>query len=132
MIRPLPTRLKVLGRTFKVRGREHLKVSPHSTIPNVYDEAKDNWVHEPDGIDALGLTDVDAQVIEIETLVGLDIQKDTLLHEALHAMLATAGMRDAIDSEVEERVVKRLSPILRLFLKENPHVYTYLTGRNVW
>ncbi len=119
----MPMRTKVLGIKVKVilgpnlLYHEHLDVDGH---PVDSDEPPQHL---------MGLSDSDAQMVVIDSDQGSDRLRDTYIHEHLHMMLALAGIRDTITYEQEESVVKRISPILLLFLRENPAVYTYLTGR---
>lgn len=113
MIRPnLPRSVLILGQRFKV----------HS-IDNLQTDHDDNGV-----IDVLGLCDSDDQIIVLEDRQPYDKKAETFLHEQLHAMLAFAGLREDL-GEHEEAIVKRLSPIMLEWLRRNPSVYTFLTGR---
>lgn len=58
-----------------------------------------------------------------------DNDADTLLHEALHGMFHATGLNttvEAVDKDLEELIVKTLSPILLLFLRQNPGIVRYL------
>ncbi len=127
----LPSTVKVLGTRFKVSQRANLRIAVEDAASTVY-APEEGIFHEHDTIGVLGLTDTDASVIVIETCQSDDKFGVTFIHELLHAVMAEAGIRDAIDSDTEERVVKRISPILRQVLKDNPRVYTFLTGRRLW
>lgn len=62
--------------------------------------------------------------------LAADEQAESLLHEALHGIFRKAGF----DTELaeHEELVNRVSPILLQFLRANPRVYTYLTGKRFW
>lgn len=55
------------------------------------------------------------------------MQQVTLLHEALHAVWSTTGLRQ-LDNDLEEQVVVGLAPLLLDTLKRNPDLVAFLTG----
>lgn len=116
-----PRKTKVLGTVYTVSSEAGLMIHSHET---------GGAQAELDSIlDVLGLMDDTAQTIVLEKNQGPDRLKVTYLHEHLHAMFSAAGLRDTVDYDDEEKIVGRLAPIMLLFLKENPNVYTFLTGR---
>lgn len=117
--RRLPRSVLVLGQRFKVKGVRDLKLAPGEAVGDTGDE--------PLGV--LGVSDLDAQVILIETDQGADGMAETLVHECLHAILGKAGFGLDMSPDVQEAVVKRTAPILLDFIRRNPAVYTYITGR---
>jgi len=52
--------------------------------------------------------------------------REVVLHESLHALMSTAGLYDELGSDVEEKVVNRLSPLLLDLLRRNPMLVVYL------
>lgn len=112
----LPRSVLVLGQRFKVHHIKNLRLDP---APG------EHAVH----LDVLGICDSDEQVICIEQLQADDKKAETFLHENLHAILAMAGLRDEFVGDQEERIVKRMAPIMLDWLRRNPNVYTFLTGR---
>lgn len=56
------------------------------------------------------------------------MERDTVLHEVLHACFLTVNMRDAVDFETEERVVMRLATVLLQVLRSNHQLVDYLTS----
>lgn len=54
------------------------------------------------------------------------VQRDTLLHEVLHAIGALTGLRAELGDEAEERVVSRLGSALLDTLRRNPELVEYL------
>jgi hypothetical protein len=66
-----------------------------------------------------GMCDKSGQVIYIDTGATNAIQKDTLLHEIMHAIWWTAYLED---EDKEERVVSSLSTGLLQVLRDNPWV----------
>lgn len=121
-----PASIRIMGQTFKVKSVKNLKVAIESINPADVDH---EWVHEG-GMDVLGTCDRDGQTIEVETEgIGFDKRRETLLHESLHALIAMTGLsKDALDDR-EENVVNRLAPALLQFIRDNPTLYSYLTGR---
>lgn len=127
----MPRTVKVLGSRYRVSERANLRVAGDAIASQVY---AGDWVHEHDvevGIPVLGYTDTDMGLIGIETEQSEDKFRVTYLHEVLHAIVAEAGLKDVIDSNQEERIVKRLAPLLRQVLKDNPRVLAFITGRYV-
>ena len=110
----MPRRTRIMGQKFTVGVHKYLAV--------------EHPVHPGQTLEVLGLCDNDAQMIALDPEQGPDKLRETYLHEHLHAMIGLAGMRDMLGDN-EEEVVKRISPILLQFLRDNPGVYTFLTGR---
>lgn len=77
-------------------------------------------------IDEFGHTANDAHRIAINVDQSAVSMKDTLLHEVLHACFFTVNLRDQVDFETEERVVRRLATILLQVLRSNPKLVDYL------
>lgn len=125
-----PKSVKVLASRYRIIQAEGLRVDFEAAASTVY--VQPGVYHEHDALNVLGLADPDAGLIALETEIGDDKFKVTLLHETLHAIFAEAGMKDAIDADLEERIIKRISPILRQVLKDNPRVYSFVTGRQAW
>lgn len=126
----MPGAIKVLGTSWKVKQHTGLKVNVENVASTVY--AAEGVYHEHEAINVLGVTDGTMSVIALETEQGEDKFRVTLMHELLHAIISEAGLQDVLDGNQEERVVKRMAPILRQVLKDNPRVYTFLTGRRLW
>lgn len=80
------------------------------------------------GAELHGVTNNTAMRIVLNPKNSEDRQRDTLLHEALHAMFNVAGIDQDLGSDTEERVVNRLAPILLDVLTRNPALTEYLTG----
>lgn len=108
---PLPRSVLILGQRFKVHKIADLQTDTGNGIERV-----------------LGLCDSDDQIIVIEEKQGPDRFAETFLHEQVHAMIALAGLRPDL-AEHEEAIVKRLAPIMLDWLRRNPNVYTFFTGR---
>ncbi len=127
---PIPKRLRILDKSFSVRLIANLKIRAGDFTPTTY---SGEWVHEHDEapevlVDVLGATDSDAQYIRIESESGPETIRQTFVHETLHALLAGIGIRDQLNMEQEEALVKRLAPALVLFIRQNPKALAYIRG----
>ena len=63
---------------------------------------------------------------------GVRHVRDTLLHEALHALIAQTGLSESpgpLHGESEEQVVRALTPLLLHLLVENPRLVEFLVER---
>jgi hypothetical protein len=58
----------------------------------------------------------------------LGAQREILLHEILHALLATSGVASEMGEKREEGLVRALSPWLLDLLQRNPRLVSYLTA----
>lgn len=98
------------------------------------------WVNEeagrlhPDdsGTYNVGLTVVSEQVMAIRGVgVGQHQERDTVLHEILHAILKMTAQRDRFqgkdDDNPEEEVVYSMAAALLAVLRQNPDLVAYLT-----
>ena len=80
-------------------------------------------------IEPLGRTQGDLTLIQVRTIgqspAGF---RDTVLHEMLHAVFASAAMTFTfgISDEDEERMVRSLTPWLLGFIRDNPKVVAFL------
>lgn len=130
-MRGVPRSVKIMGQRFVVGVTKDLKVAVEAeTTTDLPGDGE--WHHEHELRAVNGVCDSDSQVIAIDAGLGDDKTRETFLHENLHAMLSLAGMKGDLDGVAEERVIKRLSPILLLYLRDNPRVYTFLTGRSTY
>jgi hypothetical protein len=130
-----PRSIKVGVLNYRIRPTAHLAVKAHDAvkITQMVESATVNGVYHEDAvIEILGLTNPDEQTIMVESVdAGLDVQAVTLLHEVIHAVFSQVGMRDTLDHNVEEAVIKRQTPLLLQVLRENPKLIEYLTSRYV-
>ena len=69
-----------------------------------------------------GETHLVKQTIAVREGLSLDRMSDTLLHEALHCMLAQMGY----ENDNEEWVVTALAPLLLQLLRDNPETLEYI------
>ncbi len=75
----------------------------------------------------LGTCDPDELTITITPTAPERVQQECLVHEALHAMTALTGLAHELGEEVDERVVRRLAPVLLEVLSRNPRFVEYLS-----
>lgn len=80
------------------------------------------------GLDIFGRTMKRPSVIEVDRDQGVEQERNTVVHELLHAIVSMAG--DLGDDSDEERIVSTLSPWLLTMLRENPSLVRYLTERD--
>jgi len=71
-----------------------------------------------------GMLDEARQTLHISAGLGADIERETTLHEALHAALAQTAFRHNLESE--EELVSSLAPILLSLLRDNPDWVAWL------
>lgn len=79
-----------------------------------------------DQIDDCGTTDPDRLTITLRESNPSDVQRETLLHEVLHAVLANCGLAKELGDDQEEHVVRALSPILLDTFDRNPRLVDFL------
>lgn len=71
------------------------------------------------GLD-FGETDIEKLEIRLHPDRHPQVQKETLLHETLHACMNVAALDHELGEELEEKVVRRLTPVLMCVLTRNP------------
>jgi hypothetical protein len=79
---------------------------------------------------AFGIYDERAQVITLDSHLPFERQRETLVHETLHAIFSAAQLDSLLSAEsdgLDEHVVSVLSGHMLAFLRENPAVLRYLT-----
>jgi|SRR6185436_738267 hypothetical protein len=82
---------------------------------------------------ANGTCGEDTQTILIDPLMGPDMERDTVLHEVLHAVFHLSDARAALPKddngdakEAEEKVIRPLASSLLSLLRDNPKLVDYL------
>jgi hypothetical protein len=77
---------------------------------------------------ALGFCRLEDLTIVIKPSIPTVLKQETLLHEVLHAIVATQGgvVPTAKGSELEEAFVSATSPMLLLVLRDNPDLVAFL------
>lgn len=76
----------------------------------------------------LGNTDHDKLQIILTNDAPIGLIRETLMHELLHVVNEVTGLRQQWGNEKEERIIRRLSPILLELLQRNPDAVAYLTN----
>lgn len=94
-----PERLRVIGKRWTVR-----------------------WDY--DNADEYGICDHNSQTLHIQSNLAPDTERDTLLHEVLHAV------DEAMGTHLEEAQVRSLATGLLAVLADNPSFVRYLTRRD--
>ena len=80
--------------------------------------------------DSHGELDVDLLEIRLHPDRAELIIKETLLHEIIHGVCAVGGLDHELGADQEEKIVRRLAPILLDVLRRNPGMVEYLCGNN--
>lgn len=81
------------------------------------------WVE--DLPESSGFTNMDHRIIGVAGSCDEQTQRETLLHEILHAVIDMTGLRGE-DKDKEEKLVASISPVLYDVLRSNPTVVAYL------
>lgn len=116
----LPVSVRILASRFRVRTK------PWDGLFRFPLEGSDEY-------DLLGQTSYSPKLIQLREVspeVVLDRQRETMLHEVLHATIHAAGMDFMFEGDQEEHVVTALAPHLLAVMKENHRLMAYLIGRN--
>lgn len=75
--------------------------------------------------DQLGECNIDRATITIDPDQPADVLRESLMHEALHALTAFTGLAGEISRDQEERLVNRLAPALLDTMRRNPKAVAY-------
>lgn len=105
-----PRTLRILGQKFEVRFQKEI-------------------VDPDDGGSLLGFIEHDWNRIRVSTNQHPDSQRETYLHESLHALLSKVGWGVARMGKEHEELVDQLAPVLLDFIRANPRVIEYLQER---
>jgi hypothetical protein len=76
----------------------------------------------------LGHTDLDNLTVIIGEKMPAGLARETLMHELLHVVCEVTGLHEKWGKSKEERIVRRLSPMLLELLQRNPDLVKYLTA----
>ncbi len=76
--------------------------------------------------DNRGSTDKDELLIALDARLPASRQRETLLHEVLHAAWGSTSLRSTGAHEHEEVVVDALAPVLLDALRRNPALVAFL------
>lgn len=96
----------------------NVRVGPYTYTIEYRDNVCDS---EPD---LFGLTLSREQRIFISSRQTIECERDTLLHEVMHAVFASSGLFKEVDNE--ERVVATLATWLTMVLQDNPQLAKFL------
>lgn len=102
-----------------------IKVGPHP-----YRVITGNRAHRILGSDKLGETDVAAQELRVGPGQASTQERDSLLHEVLHACWDQTSLRAGAggDRSDEEAAVSALAPLLLGVMRDNPDFVRWLCG----
>lgn len=104
-----------------MRYPKSIKVGPYE-----FTLVKDKWLG-PIAQNA-GVTGTDVERIHIATGLSKGMERDTVLHEALHAVWTQTALDRKYDEEAEEEAIWQLSPRILALLRDNPELVEYLTS----
>lgn len=87
-------------------------------------------VAKPSGLshEQYGTTEVGTTTITLAPGMSGSQQRDTFLHEVLHAVLSLTGWDHRLGDKREEQLVRSLTPALLEVLRDNPKVVKWLTS----
>ena len=74
----------------------------------------------------------DIQRIVIDANLSPQSERETVLHELLHAIWAQTSLQKRDTEEQQEEAVWQLAPRLLALLKDNAPLVQYLLGNDVW
>lgn len=79
--------------------------------------------------DKVGFYKGQDETIHIAPGQSLNYERDTVLHEVLHGIVAQAGSLQAMDftDDMEENLILLMTPWLLMVLQDNPDLVEYLT-----
>jgi hypothetical protein len=103
-----------------------LKIGPH-TYTVYFDKNMINQVNTDAGEAHYGVTDIKHLKITIDPSQAHTQLQDTLLHEILHAIFDITAAQEDIDHKTEEKLIRRIAPILLQTIQQNPHLINKLT-----
>ena len=107
---------------------QRISVGPHSYVV-VKDQAElDRKSIERQIVGPQGHHDPVALRILVTEQQAPGQQRDTLLHEVLHALTEMTGLHNEWSEEKEEAVVRRLTPALLDVLRRNPDLVEFLVA----
>lgn len=75
---------------------------------------------------ALGLTGTETQRILLDPQMGPDVERETVLHEAMHGIWYQTLLDRQYRDKQEEDIIYTLAPRILELLKDNPELVEYL------
>ena len=80
-------------------------------------------------LEGYGDTTIAKSRIRVQKGMDVHAERDTVMHEVLHALLENVGLAyEMREDDYEEKVVRRLAPALLDLLRRNPRLVQYLTS----
>lgn len=115
-----------MGGSTAVKPPYRIQVGPH-TYRIVADKNEINRLSVEADETRLGECDPKTLTIFVDPTQADTMLRDTVLHELLHALMDLIGAGDDIARDLEERLVRRLAPVLLELLTRNPKLIEWLT-----
>lgn len=106
---------------------EHIDVGPFRYTITA-DELARHRAQEASQTILLGQTDHNELTIVLSEKMPDGVARETLMHELLHVVNEVTGLRSKWGNAKEERIVRRLSPVLLELLQRNPEAVRFLTS----
>lgn len=78
------------------------------------------------GHKAMGVYQMAEQAIFMDVGLGFERERQTFLHENLHAIVAMGKLEDAFNEGAEEHIVGVLAPFLLGWMRDNPKAVEWL------
>jgi hypothetical protein len=111
-----------------VIGSKRVQIGPARYRVVVGQAAIDRRAAEDGRSELLGHCHNDELVITVSPKMAEDAQRDTLLHEVLHAIFHSTGLAHDLGDEKEESMIRRLTPALLDLIRRNPRLVADLMG----
>lgn len=102
-----------------------IKIGPHRYTVRVDKARIDHHAHEI-GDPLAGACEHDELEIAVDPNLVPSKQREIVLHESLHGMIATSGLGILIGHKREERACRLLAPLLLQVIRDNPALIRYL------
>ena len=107
--------------------------SPPETVyvePYTYEVVQDaNWSAQTGN---MGNCMNDMQRIIIDSSLTPQSERDTVLHELLHAIWGQTSLQKRDTEDQQEEAIWQLTPRILALLKDNPRLVEYLLGDGAW
>lgn len=108
-------------------------MKPPETVDVGVFEYEIKWDDKLGGFNAAGATNPEMCVILIDPTNNTQVQKETLVHEMLHAAWKQTSLMTRIpDDDREskgERIIEDLSPLIYAFIRDNREAVRWLQSR---
>jgi hypothetical protein len=84
--------------------------------------------HLSENSEAVGLTGPETQYILIDPKLGPDVERETVLHEAMHGIFFQSGLRlqSWHKDKIEEQIIWSMAKGVFELLRSNPELCEYL------